>query len=351
MTTGGGDRLLATDLDGVLDHAADDLEGLRGARILVTGGTGFVGSWLLESFTWAVDRLDLGAEMVVLTRDPDAFGAAAPHLAGHDAVSCVQGDVLELTPTVGSFDAVLHAATPASTVVNDDTPLVMIDTVVDGTRRALEVAAASGGVPFLFTSSGAVYGTQPPELRHVTEEYGGGPDPLSVKSAYAEGKRLAELLCAISAEQHGVPVKIARGFAFVGPYLPIDRHFAIGNFVRDALDGGAIVVQGDGTTVRSYLYAADLATWLWAILARGETMRPYNVGSEVDVDIAATARAVADVTEPRPAVEIKGTPVPGRLPDRYVPSTRRARTELGLTETVDLHEGLRRALAWHRARR
>lgn len=346
-----GERALAADLDHVLALTEDDWDHLRGARVLVTGGTGFVGSWLLETFTWAVDRLALDATAVVLTRDADGFAARAPHLAGHPALTLTRGDVLELSPSIGEFGAVVHAATPSSVTINDDTPLVMVDTIVEGTRRALDVAAASGSVPFLFTSSGAVYGTQPPDLSHVGEDHAGGPDPLSPKAAYAEGKRLAELVCAAYARTHGVPTKIARCFAFVGPYLPIDIHFAIGNFVRDALAGGPIVVQGDGTTVRSYLYAADLAAWLWSILARGEVARAYNVGSEVAVDIATTARAVAAVTTPRPEVEIRGARQPDQPgPDRYVPSTARARSELGVAETVDLDEALQRTLAWHRAR-
>ncbi|MGQ0804476.1 MAG: NAD-dependent epimerase/dehydratase family protein [Actinomycetota bacterium] len=344
------ERALAADLDDVLGRTEDDWDHLRGTRLLITGGTGFVGSWLLETFTWAVDRLALDATAVVLTRDPDGFAARAPHLAGHPALGLTRGDVLELSPSLGKFGAVVHAATPSSNPINDDTPLVMVDTIIEGTRGALDVAVASGSVPFLFTSSGAVYGTQPPDLSHVGEDHAGGPDPLSPKAAYAEGKRLAELLCAAYARTHGVPTKIARGFTFVGPYLPLDIHFAIGNFVRDALAGRPIVVQGDGTTVRSYLYAADYAAWLWSILARGAVGQAYNVGSEDAVDIAATARAVAAVTTPRPDVEIRGEPVPGRLPDRYVPSTLRARSELGLAETVDLDDALRRTLAWHRAR-
>ncbi len=344
------ERALTADLDHVLALTGDDWEHLGHTRVLFTGGTGFVGSWLLETFTWAVDRLGLDTTGVVVTRDPDGFRARAPHLATHPALTLERGDVVELSPALGTFGAVVHAATPSSVPVNDDTPLVMVDTIVDGTRRALEVAAGSGPVPFLFTSSGAVYGTQPPDLSHVGEEYPGGPDPLSPKAAYAEGKRLAELLCASYARAHGVQAKIARCFAFVGPYLPIDRHFAVGNFVRDALAGSPIIVQSDGTTVRSYLYAADLAAWLWSILARGETGRAYNVGSEVALDIAATAEAVAAASIPRSRVEIRGEAVPGRLPDRYVPSTVRARSELGVAETVDFDEALRRTLAWHRGR-
>jgi dTDP-glucose 4,6-dehydratase len=318
-------------------------------RLFVTGGTGFVGSWLLESFTWANARLALGANAVVLTRDPDAFRSAVPQLAYDPAVDLVAGDVRSL-PELGAFDATIHAAAPASKKLNDEEPLVMLETIVDGTRDVLELAARSGSIPVLLTSSGAVYGRQPRALAAVDETYAGAPDALDARSAYHEGKRVAELLGAIYAQTCGIKLKLARLFAFVGPYLPLDRHFAIGNFIRDGLAGDPIEILGDGTSVRSYLYAADMAGWLWAILARGADARAYNVGSDQAIDIAGVARAVAGSFDPKPPVEIRGRALPETLPERYVPSVARARTELGLEQTIDLAEGIRRTIGWHEAR-
>ena len=194
----------------------------------------------------------------------------------------------------------------------------------------------------LFVSSGAVYGRQPPELSHVGEEYLGAPDPCAPGSAYGEGKRAAELLCSLAARETGMEAVLARCFAFSGPYLPLDAHFAIGNFVRDALEGGPIRVAGDGSPIRSYLYGADLAVWLWTMLAQGKGGHPYNVGSERTVSIAELAQTVARVLGVAKGVEIAGRTVPGRLPERYVPSTRRAREELGLSETFELEHAILR---------
>jgi dTDP-glucose 4,6-dehydratase len=271
-------------------------------------------------------------------------------LAHDPAVTIAAGDVCKALPPLGTFDACIHAATSASAYLNADQPLTMLETVVEGTRHVLEALGPSGAIPLLFTSSGAVYGRQPPELSHVGEDYSGGPDILNPQSAYHESKRLAELLCAIYDERGAVQAKIARLFAFVGPYLPLDRHFAIGNFIGDALSGREIAVDGDGTPVRSYLYAADMASWLWAILLRGRPRRAYNVGSERAVDIRTLAETVAVTARPALAVTIKGRADAGRPPERYVPDVRRAKAELGLDETVDLATAIDATLAWHRNR-
>jgi nucleoside-diphosphate-sugar epimerase len=335
---------LARDLDHVLARTGGLWEDLRGARLFITGGTGFFGCWLLETFLWANDHLNLGASAVVLTRDEHGFGRKAPHLALHQQVTLQHGDVRTFEFPAGGFSHIIHAATSSSLPVE---PLVMFDTIVGGTRRALEFARHSGATRFLLTSSGAVYGRQPPELTHVPEDYGGAPDPANVRQVYGEGKRAAEMLCGLHASPSLHPA-IARCFAFVGPHLPLDVHFAAGNFIRDALAGGPIRIAGDGTPRRSYLYAADLAIWLWTILLRGRSMHPYNVGSETAVSIAELAHAVARRFTPPTGVHIAQDAAPGRPAERYVPSTARAHHDLGLTTTVDLEDALTRTVAWYR---
>lgn len=344
-------NLLTADLDHVLAHTGGLWDELRGGRLFLTGGTGFFGCWLLESFAHANDMLNLNAQAVVLTRNAHAFCAKAPHLAAHPAVTLHIGDVASFAFPPGPFACVVHAATDASTSQNIERPLRMLDTIVDGTRHTLEFARHCRASKFLLTSSGAVYGKQPADLTHVPEDYPGAPDPVGLASAYSEGKRIAELLCAVYARQHNVAAKIARCFAFVGPYLPIDAHFAIGNFIRDGLAGEPIRVNGDGTPRRSYLYAADLAIWLWTLLFRGQSCRPYNVGSRWELPIADVARTVAAHFPGAPPVCIARAPDPHTPFERYVPQTDRAASELGLRETIGLDEAIERTLAWHRATR
>ncbi len=257
-----------------------------------------------------------------------------------------RGDIRDFAFPPGEFTYLIHAATESSVNLKNEALLVMLDTITTGTRRVLDFAAQQPLKSFLFTSSGAVYGKQPPELTHIPENYTGAPDPLDPQNAYAEGKRYAEHLCSIYSRQFHVPVKIARCFAFVGPYLPVDAHFAIGNFIRDALVGGPVVVKGDGTPFRSYLYAADLAIWLWTILFRGETCRPYNVGSEHEMSIAGLAKLIAGLFPRVPDVQIARQPIPDASAERYVPCVQRALKELDLQEWVALLPALYRTIEW-----
>jgi nucleoside-diphosphate-sugar epimerase len=346
LTPGSSANRLAPELDDVLARTGDLWDGLRGARIFITGGTGFFGCWLLETLLWADDRRRLGATAVVLTRNPDAFAAKAPHLAAHPAITLHRGDVRSFNLPDGAFSHVVHAGMDASTGLDAREPRLMWDMMVNGTARVLELAHRSGAARFLHTSSGSVYGRQLP-VEFVAEDYAAAPNPCDPAAMHGEAKRASEMLCAIHADARLQPT-VARCFAFVGPYLPLDVHFAIGNFIRDALAGGPIRVSGDGTAVRSYLYAADLAVWLWTILLKGTAMRPYNVGSGAPITIRALAELIRDTLAPGVRIEIARTPVPGAPASRYVPSVERASAELGLVPTIELREAIARTARFAR---
>jgi nucleoside-diphosphate-sugar epimerase len=341
---------LKEDLDFILARTEGLWDEIRGNRIFITGGTGFFGCWLLESLAWANQRLKLGASAMVLTRSVGTFREKAPHLASLPCVTFVEGDVRTFEFPEGDFSHVIHAATESASRLNEEDPLLMLETIVRGTRRVLEFAKKSGVKKLLVTSSGAVYGKQPEDISLVPEDYRGAPDSTSPLSAYGEGKRISELICSIYNQADGIETKIARCFAFVGPHLPLNVHSAAGNFIRDLLNGSPIIVNGDGTPCRSYLYAGEMAVWLWTILFRGKPCYPYNVGSERVVSIAELAHRLAGLVVPCPEVRIALLPTPGKSPDRYVPSTARAASELGLHQVLGLAESLKRTLAWFSVR-
>lgn len=339
---------LAHDLEMIAGRTAPLWEEMCGQRIFISGGTGFFGCWLVESFCHVNRAMKLDAQATILTRDPKAFAQKCPHLAADPSVTLLQGDVRSFEFPGGEFRYVIHAATEARARQAAEAPLEMLSTIVDGTKRTLEFAASHGTRAFLLTSSGAVYGKQPSGMTHVPETYLGGPDPLDSTSVYGEGKRLAEQLCVQYTGKFGIGTKIARCWAFCGPHLPLNEHFAIGNFIGDVLAGRVIAIKGDGTPRRSYLYAADLAAWLWTILFRAPELVPINVGSGRDVSILELAQIVAATLKPDTEIHVALQSRPGAEPARYVPSVQRAREMLGLEEWTPLEEQLRRTAEWLR---
>jgi dTDP-glucose 4,6-dehydratase len=338
---------LASDLDHVLDHTRELWDELRGERLFITGGTGFFGCWLLESFLWANERLHLGSSITVLTRQPQAFIDRLPHLALAEAVNLLPGDVRSFAFPSGTFSHVIHAATQPENITLGFDPIKQFHANITGTQRTLEFAHTCATKKVLFTSSGAIYGNQPAELTHIPETYNGAPATTDTGSVYGHSKRISEYMCAFYAQKCSINVNIARCFTFVGPYLPLDTNYAIGNFIRDALIGSSIQINGDGTPYRSYLYTADLAIWLWTILFRGQSCRPYNVGSDEYLNIADLAQLVKKVVAPKVSVDMDGVPMTGKPAKRYVPSIERCKVELGLQVHIPLPDAIRRTAGWN----
>lgn len=313
---------------------------LAGAHLFVTGGTGFIGRWMFE----ALARAPINPDVVLLTRNPAAFAAKAPHLARR--FTLLQGDIATFSAPPGRFTHVIHGATDASADLNARDPLRMFDTIVEGTRKVLDFAVDRQASRVLFMSSGAIYGAQPADMPHIPEAWHGAPDPHDPKSAYGAGKRAAETLCAIYGKQYALDVVTTRIFALLGPLLPLDIHFAAGNFIADAMARRRIRIDSAGTAVRSYLYATDMAVWMWTALLTGKTGAAYNLGSEEATSIADLAQLTAQVLG-GPGVDILGRPDAGWNPGRYVPSTALIRSSLGVSQTVALEEAIRRTALSH----
>jgi nucleoside-diphosphate-sugar epimerase len=330
-----------SDISGLIEGHASAFHPLRNSSILITGATGWFGVWLLDSLLAADDALRLGLRITAVSRDPRRFIERFP--AFEDVrLTWLTGDVRNLEFDAGSFSHVIHGA--ADTLGGDvDSQLDNFNTILEGTRRVL-ASATAGATPVLLLSSGAIYG--PPTSEHLRFSEGdcGGPNPANPKSAYAEGKRAAELLGSIAAAQ-GAKVRIARCFAFAGPHMPFDKHFAIGNFIADAVLGREIRVKSDGRPLRSYMYMTDLIRALLAVLNNGATGGIYNVGSDQAVSIEMLAHAVNRVVGGR-GVQVGGNPT--HWSENYVPNTSRLRTDFAFHPEVPLDEAIARTAAWYR---
>lgn len=287
------------------------------------------------------------SEIVIVSRNPESFTARYPALASAPWLRWVRADVCE-RPSLDALlpgetvHAVLHAATD-STDAAALSPVEKLDQIVEGTRNVLELALRLKARRFLLTSSGGVYGPQPAEMHQIHEDYCGMPDPLQIGSTYGIGKRMAEHLCILYGKAYGIETVIARCFAFIGEDLPFDAHFAIGNFMRDALSSDVITVGGDGTPLRSYLDQRELTVWLNCLLLKGRSGQAYNVGSDKAISIYDLAKLVRDNLAPNKQIQILGVSDVRQQRNIYVPDISKVKTEFGLTVKITLADAIAHA--------
>jgi nucleoside-diphosphate-sugar epimerase len=342
--------LSSNDLEHVFSQTSPLWETLRGRRLFLTGGTGFFGIWLLETLAYCNQKLGLDISASVLTRNPEAFGRRMTHVIPNPSIRLVRGDIRDFVFPDHEVDYVVHGAAP-TTMHESIGALELMKTIVHGTERMIELATTRNARSFLFISSGAVYGRQPEHMTHVREDYLLGPDWVDPSSVYGEGKRVSEQMCSIVAKETGLRTAIARCFTFVGPHLPLDKHFAIGNFIADAMGGRNIALKGSGTPTRSYLYMADLAVWLWTLLLseRKIDANPLvvNVGSGEPISIRDLAKTVIQVLNPRLEVQFSGSSSGPEQRPHYVPDVSKAEAVLGLRSMIDLPEAIRRTAEWY----
>ncbi len=314
---------------------------LNGKRLFLTGGTGYFG----KSFLQCLKSYDV--ELKILTRNSRSFIEKYPGLYDCKRMSFIDGDIQTFDFPKEHFDHILHFATPADAIWNVTHPLEMFDTIVNGTRRVLDFAVEAKIKSVLFASSGAVYGKQPRECSHIPEEYLGAPDVTQNNSSYGEGKRVAEYLGTSYSRKYGFDFKIARCFAFIGPHLDPDGTYAIGNLLKDAVQGKTLTIQGDGTPYRSFLYSDDLVLWLVKILCDGKNSIPYNVGSDQDLSIKDLAEKIVKTLNLNNEIIIKSQTTPGKPIERYVPSIERAKRDLGLQVYTSLDESIKLTAAFY----
>ncbi len=299
-------------------------------RTLIIGANGFVGRSL---------SLQLPLEIRSVVGTSRAF---VPKQMDFEFVRCDIQDPILLRP---DFDLIFHLGSNASADENVTSPLQMFSSIVNGTSNVIDFCSRHSKPPRLvFASSGGVYGEMPDVIDQFPEDWYGAVSTTKVHSAYAEGKRAAEYLLTEATSRNVCLGLIARLFSFSGSNLPSGRHFAIENFVRDAVTSQKIVIRSDGSSIRTYLDQVDLCHWLWKIALQGRPLNPYHIGSERAVSIKELAQIVSnrheELTGKSVFVQTLGQTSAIDGVNRYVPSTKWTREELGLSETISLESSI-----------
>jgi nucleoside-diphosphate-sugar epimerase len=335
-----------------LRHCAETLGeaccALRGARVLITGASGFVGTWLVDSLLATSKLAKIPLQLTVTTRSVQVYQSTHPRICKEPNVTVAEMDLLD----AGQFDAlrdithVIHAASALNMPLNPQDAIKTVDSLFISSANLARWAVATGVQKLLFLSSGAVYGRNPLiQGIGISESSPSGPIDLGIGAAYALGKRVAELQHYLHTAATRTSLVIARMWSFAGPLIPLDGHFAFGNFIRDALRKRPITIMGDGQDVRSYLYASDLAVWLWTLLLRGNGT--YNVGSDAPISIGNLAQLV-DKLGGGAGVRTLGSMRPASQVDHYYPDITLAKRTLGLEVRIRVEESILRTIDWYR---
>ena len=332
------------DLNNLLSDNKEYLAELTKGRVLLTGGTGFIGRWFLSLFALWNQFSNDKILVWIPSRNPVRFLEEYPHLNTKEFLY-FEGDIRTMILPEGRIETVIHAATDVGDPQKAADYATIFDVCVQGTAHLLEVIKRRGVKRFLLLSSGAVYGRQDPNVERITEDSPSSLDPTKSQSAYGEGKRVSEWLVAQAGRENGFHVAIARCFAFIGPGLTLEGPFAVGNFLNGIISNQMISIKGDGTTLRSYLYITDLVSWLLVLLFKGASNEAYNVGDDQPISIKQLAETIAGISKNKIEITILKIPDLGKLPERYVPDISKIK-KLNVKQNIILKNGLINHYQW-----
>jgi UDP-glucuronate decarboxylase len=302
-------------------------------RCLVTGGAGFIGSFLCERL------IADGHEVICLDNFFTGRRANVEHLLDHRHFELVRHDVTE--PILLEVDRIFNFACPASPVHYQYNPVKTVKTSVMGIIHMLGLAKRVRA-RLLQASTSEVYGD--PQVHPQTEDYWGHVNPIGPRACYDEGKRVAETLCFDYHRQNAVDVRVVRIFNTYGPRMLLDDGRVVSNFVVQALKGEDITLYGDGQQTRSFCYIDDLVDGIVRMMNQIETHGPVNLGNPDEFTIRELAELVIELTGSRSRLVQR--PLPKDDPVRRQPDISRARAALGWEPKVALREGLLRSISW-----
>lgn len=351
------------DLDDMVERLRTELGGMARSRLLITGGAGFLGYYLVQLIaSWNRANADDMIETIVVDNYSRGVPPWLATMDGRDGLRCLRHDATQPLPSdVPPLDYVIHAASIASPTFYRKYPLQTMDANVNGLRLLLDQAVTQEQAGhalrgFLFFSTSEIYGDPPPEMIPTPETYRGNVSCTGPRACYDESKRYGETLSVTFAQHYGVPVRIARPFNNYGPGLRIGDGRVIPDFARDLLRGDDLVMLSDGRPTRTFCYVADAIVGYVKILVRGRDGEPYNIGvSTPEISMAELAERMVGLGRAafgyRGQVVYRVSPEKAYLvdnPNRRCPDISKAVAELDYEPRVALDEGLRRSLTWYR---
>ncbi len=329
----------------VFINRLESLENLKNSSLIVTGGTGFLGSWISEVIIYLNEAQGFNIKLYLLSRNPDKI---ASHISGKKFVNIIEKDVRDIFELPNDINYVIHAAGEPDNRCHLNDPLIVIDSIVRGTDNVISAAMRLNGLRRIsHISSGLVSGVTDINQKEISENQMHGFDCNSPSNAYAEAKRCSESIVASYRSLYKLPLVIARPFTFVGPYQKLDKPWVINHFMRDAFNGGPVRILGNENTKRSYMYGADAAVWMLHILLRGKTGSAYNVGGDIGFTLKEIAKKVVSGFPNPIKIQTELAQENSPPPNSFVPDVSSAKNNLGLKFSVSLDSAIQKTVNWY----
>ncbi len=331
----------------LINLAEDKLEKLQDSNLLVTGGTGFLGSWICEMVNTLNIEYGKNIKLYIISRESEHYYEKLKHIINENFIY-IRSDVKNITELPNDINYIIHAAgTPDSRYYTSNPMRTMMD-IAEGTGALLQAAGRLPGLRmFLNISSGTVYGNNEDNLVKINEKVHGSPVLGSISSAYSEAKRYAETLVTAARSEIRLPVVSIRPFAFLGPYQPLDAPWAVNNFIQDAINNRPIRVLGNGETVRGYLYGGDFALWTLIILCNSKSGKVYNLGSDKRIRLDDLADLIASDFNPRPKIILNASLAGSVSKTEIVPDIDKAKEDFELDVYTPIEDALKKTVEWY----
>lgn len=314
--------------------------------ILITGGTGFFGKWLLNFFITLNSKYSANIKIFVISRNPDQFLKDNNQDKFYDEINFIKSDLKTVNLKGKKFDYCFHMATTnAKETFQGESNLNKLDFLYASTNNLLTQLKYCNLEKILFTSSGVVYGPVT-EISNFNEESLSAPSMMHESSGLAEGKRLAEYLVSYYSKENKYKYSIARCFSFIGQHLPTDLHYAVGNFINDAKTKDEIIINGSGKDIRSYLYIGDAISWLISIFMNDNENSVFNVGSEKQISIYDLALLVKEICKSNAKIVVLNKEASKDNFHRkiYAPDIKKIKNKLNIHEYTSLSEGIHKMI-------
>lgn len=320
----------------------------KNKKFLITGGTGFIGKWLVATLNRLSIDIKLNINIYILTRNEKLFKDKFNESFPRKNIHFIEADIRSLNKLKKSsfgFDYIILGANDATYDFSLNAK-ILSETLVGGTFNLLDTFVSSKTKSIIHLSSGAVYGDISKSKNGAKENDHSLIDINNIGSMYGLSKSLVESILNQFGDQNNINIINARCFAFVGPYLPLDKHFAIGNFINDCIHSRPLSVNGNGSPVRSYMYSADMARAILLCLVKEKSMT-INIGSDEQISIKDLALLVSKtLTNQKVVIKDKENSHPEKA-NYYLPDISSLRS-LGFEESCLLEESIKRTYNFYK---